>query len=217
MSEKPGAPQAPGHPCASLAILGSRYCLRHDPEALEAFRKWLKVLIPFGLLLVSLKLFIPQDPTHPIARWLAQTGPWMTLIVTIAAPCILLHVILRETAFGAKYRFIIAFFCWLVPPTFMYVARYQNTGVRKDFEYAPIFTSLWFLTAIAGAVVLGYAAVSGKPSPEAVAPPDDADRGRSAIASSATASSRFKEALGTVAAIATILGLLWTILRDLAR
>lgn len=207
----------------SVTADDSPFAFLHDPQFRRAAAHGIaRTAVPLLVFCSLIAVFVPDDPRNPLSRFTVQTIYWGVVVFVISLPSVAVHSWVRDTIFGSRHRFLVAFLAWLVPPTLMYLTRYP-TGMRKDLEFAPIVSSIWFFTSFCGAAVLAYAMLSGK-APKTFSTESELVADRQGLDLKDRRSIRslrnrltFVEIFGLVSGVASIVGLIWTVAQDVAR
>ncbi|MEA2336537.1 MAG: hypothetical protein QOE82_544, partial [Thermoanaerobaculia bacterium] len=207
----------------SAAADDSPFAFLHDPQFRRgAARGIAKTVVPLLVFCGLITIFVPDDLHNPLSRFTVQAIFWSSLVFIISLPSITIHSWVRDTVFGLRHRFLVAFLAWFVPPTLMYLVRYP-TGTRHDLEFAPILASMWFFSSFCGAAILAHAMLSGKaPNADSTESKLIADRKspnfmRDHSVRSLRNRRTYFEIFGLVSGIVSIVGFIWTVVRDVAR
>ena len=181
--------------------------------------KWFIAVIIYCTLVC---LFIPDDPTNPITRYVAGV-PYVlaySALLVILPPVFIFSLLdgrrfTRTSWWHRSLVLVSAFVAWV---TFAFTRLLPLTAARTRDDN-PNFSGMWALLTFIGMTILVLAMVSGKAPQLTVVAPASSERlgALKAEASPSTHRRRISvlEIIGILAGIATVAGVVWTILRDL--
>ncbi len=182
--------------------------------------KWpIAVIIYFTLVC----LFIPDDPTNPITRYVAGV-PYVlaySVLLVILPPVFIFSLLdgrrfTRTSWWHRSLVLVSAFVAWI---TLAFTSLLPLTAARTRDDY-PNFSGMWVLLTFIGMTILVLAMVSGKAQQLLVVAQASSERNcalnEEALPSTHRRRISLLEIIGILAGIATVAGVVWTILRDLA-